>query len=304
MKRPPSVPKPGFFSTQVAKARVFYRDVSTLTLKGADAAFAVHCGGCEHCAPDYRIERETFPDCCLEFVVGGAGSLGFGSPEERRQPLGPGAVFSFGPGVYHRIESDPARPLVKYFVGVVGPDARRRLKAYGLAPGTLSQIAPAAALAVRELFEQLLDAGLSASPHAPRLAALLLEAVLLRCAADRVPPPGAGGAETAAFVTYRRCREAIDAARPLFRTTREAARACHVDEAYLCRLFGRFAGVSPLRHLTRLRINAATQRLIEPGRLVKEVAEEFGFADPYHFSRTFKRTCGVSPREFLQARRR
>jgi AraC-like DNA-binding protein len=289
-----SGPEPGFFSLQVSEARIFYRDIT------AKNALHVISGGCEHCSPNYRNERNTFPYFCLELVVGGSGTVVWG---DKSHPLGPGSVFSYGPGIFHRIQSDEHRPLVKYFIDFSGKAARQRLNESGVAPGTLSQISPTTALIVRETFEQLIDAGLSTSPHAPQLCTLLLETLLVRCADGRVPLPGSAD-DTHAFTTYRRCREYIDEHASSLRSTREAARACYINESYLCRLFDRFAGVSPLQHLTRLRINVATQSLVEPGRLVKEVAEELGFVDPYHFSRTFKKICGVSPQEFLRLRRR
>ena len=47
----------------------------------------------------------------------------------------------------------------------------------------------------------------------------------------------------------------------------------------------------------------AARRLQSPGILVKHVAEELGFADPFHFSRTFKRVFGVSPGRFIRLQR-
>lgn len=283
----------GFFSTQVSKARVFYRDPRALR-----GPLIVWSAGCEHCSGSYRIDRKDFAGFCIEFVAGGEGSVIVSGDEHR---IGPGSVFTYGPGTAYTMRSDVERPLIKHFVDFRGPEARRHLAEGSLSPGTLSQISPSLALEIRDLYERLIDAGLSTSPRAPRLATLLLETLIVRCADGRMPLPGSA-ADTLAFATYRRCREKIDDSPALFRQTRDAARACNIDEAYLCRLFQRFAGVSPLQHLTRLRINAATQRLIEHGSLIKDVAEEFGFADPYHFSRTFKKFCGVSPQKFLHPR--
>jgi AraC-like DNA-binding protein len=111
------------------------------------------------------------------------------------------------------------------------------------------------------------------------------------------------GAETRAFATYRRCRDVIDAQGTTLRGVAAAAAACHIDPAYLSRLFRRFARCKPHEYLMRLRLKAATQSLAEPGGVVKEVAEKFNFADRYHFSRAFKRFHGVSPGEFQRRRR-
>ena len=76
-----------------------------------------------------------------------------------------------------------------------------------------------------------------------------------------------------------------------------------MDPAYLCRLFGRFGHQSPYRYLVRLRMAQAARRLQSPGTLVKQVAGDLGFTDPFHFSRTFKRVFGVSPGRFIRLQR-
>jgi AraC-like DNA-binding protein len=279
-----------FFSSQVFRARLFQRG------KGG-GQLSVVCGGCENCAVDYRIDRATFPYWCLEFVAAGQGKVRVG---KRTEPLGPGSIFVYGPRIAYRMESDSERPLVKYFVDFTGRRAPALLRELAFIPGAAEQVFPLGEVA--EAFERLIDAGLSTSPLAGRQAALSLESLLVRCAEGRVPG-GSIDANTRAFATYRRCRDTIDGRGTALRGVAEAAAACHVDPAYLSRLFRRFARCGPHEYLTRRRMEAATQRLAEPGRLVKEVADEFGFADAYHFSRAFKGFHGVPPGEFQRRRR-
>jgi len=49
-------------------------------------------------------------------------------------------------------------------------------------------------------------------------------------------------------------------------------------------------------------MNVAAQRLQKPEVLVKQVAYELGFTDPFHFSRAFKRVFGLSPAMFRRLR--
>jgi len=49
-------------------------------------------------------------------------------------------------------------------------------------------------------------------------------------------------------------------------------------------------------------MNHAAARLQSPGMLVKQVAEESGFIDPFHFSRLFKSVLGLSPDLFRRMR--
>ena len=56
------------------------------------------------------------------------------------------------------------------------------------------------------------------------------------------------------------------------------------------RQYGRFA--LKIESLPRI-LNHAAGRLQQPGTLVKQAADETGFADPFHFSRVFRNVLGV-----------
>ncbi len=281
-----------FVSSQVFRARIFQRDARAKTPGG----LTVVCGGCEHCAADYAIDRRGFPFWCVEFVAAGLAEVTLAN--EKPETMVPGSVFIYGSKTAYRMRSDPGHPLVKYFVDFHGPRAAPLLRSLGLTAGGVSMVFPPGPVA--EAFDRMIDAGLDSSPRAARRTSLLLEALLLSCADLRVL---VRGMDTGAFATYRRCRTLIDGlnpAGPVIRTVAATARACGIDSAYLCRLFQQFAGTSPYHYLSRRRMEAATARLSKPGTSVKEVAEELGFADPYHFSRVFKRFHGVPPVSFLR----
>ena len=72
--------------------------------------------------------------------------------------------------------------------------------------------------------------------------------------------------------------------------------------AYLCRLFRRYDHQSPYLFLTRLKMNEAASQLQQPGALVKNVAADLGFSNPFHFSRVFKSIFGVAPGAFRNLR--
>lgn len=80
----------------------------------------------------------------------------------------------------------------------------------------------------------------------------------------------------------------------------EIATACHLDPAYLCRLFQRFDLQSPYQFLLRLKINHAAERLRTGEFPVAHIAEELHFADQFHFSRTFKKLMGICPSHFIR----
>jgi AraC-like DNA-binding protein len=281
---------PAFFSADVAEARRFYLDLQP----PGDCRLAVVCGGLEHCTADYAIHRATFPFYSIEYVARGRGEV---TLRGRHCRLLSGRVFSYGPGVPHHIRGDPADPLVKYFVDFAGTTAPALLHACRLAPGKVAQVFPAHALV--PLFDELIRAGLRGGPDGARLGALLLECLVLTITGARAPLTAA---EDLAFSTYRKCRDHLDRHFLRLRTLSQVTAECHVSKAYLCRLFRRYDHQSPYQHLLRLKMNHAAERLQRPGSLVKQVGEEVGFADPFHFSRSFKAALGLSPDAFRRLR--
>jgi len=282
--------RPEFFSEQVRKARWFCLDLAP----PADAPLAVVCGGCEFCRADYAMQRTTFAYTAIEFVADGCGSLVLAG---QACELLPGTVFSYAGDVAHHIATDPKQPLVKYFVNFTGSRGAELLRTYGLAPGSRGRVfAPAE---TQSVFDGLIQDGVKGTRFSGALCAALVEYLIVKIAESLVPGEAI---PTPAFATYQRCRQHIQNQHAHLKSLGQIARECHVDPAYLCRLFGRYDHQSPYQFLMRLKMNLAAERLQDPALLVKQVAAELGFADAFHFSRTFKKVLGVSPAAFRRLR--
>ena len=80
----------------------------------------------------------------------------------------------------------------------------------------------------------------------------------------------------------------------------DVARAVHVSPNYLTGLFRKETGTSLGRFILGERIARAQKQLHEAGASVKSVALALGFADPFTFSRAFKRMTGRSPMAMLK----
>lgn len=287
----PKIDLPRFFSAQIAQAQRFQLRARA----GGSARLSVLSGGVEHCSADYAIHRSSFPLLGLEFVAGGSGTLILRSKSCR---LVPGTVFTYGPGVPHHITTDPLKPLVKYFVDFKGSAARRLLRSIPLSPGMAAQTSAPAE--VMPIFDELIRNGTRNTSQSDSICNCLLEALLHKLLETHMP---IGSVETAAFETYQRCKRELEQHALRLRSLHQLAESCGVDEAYLCRLFRRFGHESPYQRLLRLKMSHAASRMQVPGTLVKEVADELGFSDAYHFSRAFKTVFGVSPKRLVRERR-
>jgi AraC family transcriptional regulator len=86
-------------------------------------------------------------------------------------------------------------------------------------------------------------------------------------------------------------------------TLNDLANAAGVSRFHFARLFRVSTSESPMRYLLRLRIERAIEMLERSDQKICEVAAILGFSDQSHFSRTFRRITGVSPKMFAYLHR-
>ncbi len=69
--------------------------------------------------------------------------------------------------------------------------------------------------------------------------------------------------------------------------------------SYISYLFRKAYGQSPVEYLTKLRLDKAKELMHKhPSLLVRDIAEQVGYKNQFHFSRVFKRVEGIWPSDF------
>jgi AraC-like DNA-binding protein len=284
--------KASFISTQVSAGEYYYLNLTP----DKESPETVVCGGREQCTASYRIERNSFKFYSIEFVSSGRGTL---TMNGKRYPLRPGAIYCYGPRTKHIIKTDPDSPMLKHFVDFTGSALVALLKTTSFLNGR--PLYASRPFRIRSIFENLITTGNTESGNRDALCCLLLRQLVLY--ADDFAMDS-DEAFSPAWQTYLRCRQHIERHYLEIFSIQDVASKCFVDQAYLSRLFKRFTDETPLQLLTRLKMGRAADLLSNRQRLIKQVAEELGFADPYHFSRVFKRVYGIPPETFSRAARR
>jgi AraC-like DNA-binding protein len=99
--------------------------------------------------------------------------------------------------------------------------------------------------------------------------------------------PSAGGLAAARAYLESRYRERISVA--------DLAAKAFLSEGYFLRAFKRAYGVSPIACQSALRVQAARGLLRFTSLSCKEIAARLGYADGYHFSKSFRKLEGCSP---------
>ena len=78
----------------------------------------------------------------------------------------------------------------------------------------------------------------------------------------------------------------------------EVAAALGLDSINLARSFREHENCSFQEYLNRIRLDHVCQQLVECGDPIGHIAVSAGFYDQSHLTRTFKRSLGLTPREF------
>ena len=81
----------------------------------------------------------------------------------------------------------------------------------------------------------------------------------------------------------------------------DAAHRLDMSINHLVVLFRTATGYAPLEYYQRRRIHQACRMLLNQRLSITEIGCALNFSDAAHLSRTFKRVCGVSPREYRQS---
>jgi AraC-like DNA-binding protein len=81
-------------------------------------------------------------------------------------------------------------------------------------------------------------------------------------------------------------------------TLDELATRTGLSRTSLAERFREAMGETPLAYLRTVRMQKAMRLLSETGRNLEQVALEVGYQDAFSFSKVFKRTVGVAPKEF------
>lgn len=83
-------------------------------------------------------------------------------------------------------------------------------------------------------------------------------------------------------------------------TLQELSTLIGYSSSHLTRLFTEKMNCSPMTYYNRIRLEQACQYLKYSSYKIKEIAFKLGYFDPYHFSRSFNKEMGITPKIYRQ----
>lgn len=246
------------------------------------AAHDITLAGLTEAGPDFCFVRADPSISQLLACTGGAGWIWGGNGWERCEA---GQVYVTPASAFHayRADSGGAVPWKLCWVqsrgNWLGASDRPRLL-----PGETGPLASAVSGLHREVMH-------SADPGLVPPWAFLVSAY-----AGRLIQPGGGDPR------LRRLWDSVNADLAAPWTIEGLARRVSLSPEHLRRLCRAEIAVSPMRHVTSLRMRRATALLAAEAYTVEAVSRLVGYDSPYAFSTAFKRQMGVPPSEYRQGK--
>lgn len=254
----------------------------------------VKAAGLEKAKPPFMNGRaRKLPYHGIIYLLSGEGT--FRDRDTSEQAVGPGTIFYLYPGLEHCYDPLPGTVWTEYWTLFDGEEAENRFGKL-LSNNTLHHcgIIPELASAYEELYgyawEQRPDTPELCSYGLHRILGLVFRHLNRREGKLLSSPIAAA----IALMQRQLCRPSVE--------LDAIARKHGISFETLRKQFRRQTGSAPHEYFLEMKLNAARNLLLS-GRPIKETAGELGFADPYYFSRLFKRHCGLSP-SLLTADRR
>jgi AraC family transcriptional regulator len=102
------------------------------------------------------------------------------------------------------------------------------------------------------------------------------------------------------FPRVRRVRDYMQANLSTDVSLEVLAGLAYMSRFHLIRVFRQVFGETPLRFLTRLRMEHACQRLVRGNDPVSIIASDCGYPNPSHFAAAFRRLVGVTPTAYRE----
>lgn len=87
-------------------------------------------------------------------------------------------------------------------------------------------------------------------------------------------------------------------------TVRELADACHFNEYYFMRFFKQYMNMTCVEYLNQYRMEIAAGKLSGSGESITEIALDAGFNNISYFNRVFKKSFGMTPKEYRKTVRK
>jgi len=250
--------------------------------------------GCyPHAAHHYRHRPSGAEEYILIYCTGGEGWIEIGG---KRQILRSGSFFIIPPGIPHSYaasENDPWSIYWIHFTGKLAPhfgDGMDSVHETKVSDSSRNS-------RLLEIFEELYHILELGSRDGLEYSSSILMYLLGSFKYIKTIPDG-GALDSAEPDLIERCHHYMMENIEKKISVADICEYAGCSPSHCTTVFKRRCGVPPMHYLRELRIRTAVHLMEVSGMKINQICNKVGIEDPYHFSRLFRKTMGISPREY------
>ncbi|POQ99030.1 hypothetical protein AU468_11630 [Alkalispirochaeta sphaeroplastigenens] len=214
--------------------------------------------------------------------------------EQELWQIGQGTLFFCLPGQVHSIEATNLEEPLSYYAVLLELDQRDHPLQELLEREGRRWVARQIGTQFRFFFEELRERGLSSQETLRRAAEHQFISFCYLLAAPR----GQERPRSSQAIHVEKALEVMQNSLNRPASLEDIARSVGISREHLVRLCQESLGITPMRYLRKLKVEAATSMLVSSRCSVKEISRHLGFSSEFHFSRVFKGITGLAPSRY------
>ncbi|MCP3777712.1 MULTISPECIES: AraC family transcriptional regulator [unclassified Paenibacillus] len=240
----------------------------------------------------YHVGPKAVPYFYLIFVLEGQAEFIYKQQKYRVQKSD---LFCFFPHLAHEYYTDQEHPLQKVWIAFEGPKSLALLERIGINPST-----PLMANATSEEILRLISNLFSIVHDNSRQGSDLARLITLHQIFEELSRNTSDVLRNFVCSDYwlQQGKDYIEMHYCDRVTIEQIAEHVGVDRAHFSRKFHSTFLISPAKYLQNLKINEAKRLLEQTTYNLSIIAQSIGYTDMSTFSKAFKKTAGIPPREY------
>lgn len=251
-----------------------------------------HCG-MQQCKPGHTYGYTARPEYHLHFILDGKGYFEING---RRHTLTRGQLFVVPPNVSSYVyQADQEKPWYYAWIAFNGTQADRLMAKAGFDETHVIRDANIPPEEFTELIYEMLKASqLTIANELDRAGYLYLIMALL--IESNKPAPANDQHSVDNYIKHALQYIQFNYNRNI--NVQDIVNYVGINRSYFSYIFSQKMNTSPKEYLQQFRIEKAKTLLLDTSAPIAEIALKVGYKDPFIFSKNFKKTEGISPREY------
>lgn len=281
-----------FYETNLYRCLVYQE-------KQTDDIYLSLCG-IEKCLPGYEFRTEQRTGYHLHVILAGKGELNVNGST---YPLHHGQMFVTKPGEETWYRADAKEPWSYCWMTFDGNNAARYIESAGFQNGINWRDSHVDQSQFYTLVKRLLDHPEMTQANDLRRLGLLLEYLALAIESNdeaQLSPRREDVYSADVYVDY-----AVTYIQSNYSNVKigDVARNIGINRSYLTNIFKQRMGVSPQEYLMQCKLDHARRLLVETDAPIQDISHRVGYENPLTFSKIFKGSFGVSPKNYRAQKR-